>query len=64
MDCELLRLLFDCRLDIDDNGLPPPGIVLVGSPVASDDFVKQHLIAKSAKVDLVLGLIAEMDNCR
>jgi hypothetical protein len=56
MDCVLLRLFFDCRLDIDDNDLPLPGIVLVVSPVGSDDSVKQHLIAKSTKVDVVLGL--------
>jgi hypothetical protein len=37
MDYERLRLLFDCRLDIDGNSLPLPGIVLVGSPVGSDD---------------------------
>jgi hypothetical protein len=57
-----LRLLFDCRLDIDDSDLPLPDIVLLGSPVGSDDFVKQHLIAKSTKVDMVLGMIADMDN--
>jgi hypothetical protein len=64
MDCVRLRLLFACRLDIDDNGLPLPGIVLAGSPVGSDDFVKQHLIAKRAKVDVVLGMIADMDNAQ
>jgi hypothetical protein len=63
MDCERLRLLFDCRLDIDDNGLPLPGTVRMGSPVGSGDFVRQHLIA-SAKVDVVLGLIADMDNAQ
>jgi hypothetical protein len=51
MDCVLLRLQFDCRLDVDVNDLPLPRIVLVGSPVGSDEFVKQHLSAKSAKVD-------------
>jgi hypothetical protein len=64
MDCERLRLLFDCRLDIDDNDLPLPGIVLVGSPVGSDDFVKQRLIAKRTKVDVVLGMIADTDNAQ
>jgi hypothetical protein len=54
MDCVRLRLLFDCRLEIDVNDLPLPGIVLAGSQVGSDEFVKQHLIAKSAKVDVVL----------
>jgi hypothetical protein len=39
MNCVRLRLLFDCRLDIDDNCLPLLGIVLVGSPVGSDDFL-------------------------
>jgi hypothetical protein len=63
-DCVRLRLLFDCRLDIDGNDVPLPGIVLVGSPVGSDDFVKQHLIAKSTKVDVVLGMIADMDNAQ
>jgi hypothetical protein len=62
MDCVLLRLLFDCRLEVDFNDLPLPGIVLVGSPVDSDKFVKQHLSTKSAKADLVLGMIADMDN--
>jgi hypothetical protein len=63
LDCVRIQLLFDWRLDIDDNGLPLPGIVLVGSPVGSDDFLKQHLIAKSTKVDVVLGMIAEMRKC-
>jgi hypothetical protein len=62
MDCVRLWLLFECRLDVDVNDLPLPGIVLVGSPVGSDEFVKQHLSAKSAKVDVVLGMIADMDN--
>jgi hypothetical protein len=66
MDCVRLRLLFDCRLDIDDSDIPLPGIVLVGSPVGSDDFVKQHPISKSTKVDVVLGMIADVRNsmCR
>jgi hypothetical protein len=64
MDCVRLRLLFDCRLDIDENDVLLPGIVLVGSPVGSDDFVKQHLIAKSTKVDMVFGMIAYMDNAQ
>jgi hypothetical protein len=50
MDCVRLRMLFDSRLDIDENDLPLPVNVLVGSPVGSDDFVKQHLIVKSTKV--------------
>jgi hypothetical protein len=62
--CVRLWLLFDYRLDIYDNGLPLPGTVLVGSPVGSDDFVKQHLIANSTKVDVVLGMIADMDNAQ
>jgi hypothetical protein len=36
MDCVRLRLLFDCRLDVDFNDLLP-GIVHVGSPVGSDE---------------------------
>jgi hypothetical protein len=64
MDCVRMRLFFDCRLDIDDNDLPLPGIVRLGSPVGSDNFVKQHLIAKSTKVDVVLGMIADMDNAQ
>jgi hypothetical protein len=59
-----LRLLFDCRLDIDASDLPLPGIVLVGSPVGSDDVVKQQLISKSAKVDVVLRMAADMDNAQ
>jgi hypothetical protein len=59
-----LRLLFDCRLDIDDNDLPLPVIVLVGSPVGYDDFVKQHLIVTSTKVHAVLGMIADMENAQ
>jgi hypothetical protein len=64
MDCVRLRLLFDCRLDMDDSDLPLPDIVLVCSPVGSDDFVKQQLIAKSTKVDVILGIIADMDNAQ
>jgi hypothetical protein len=54
MDCERLRLLLDFRLDVDVNELPLTGIVLLGSPVGSDAFVKQHLSAKSAKIDVFL----------
>jgi hypothetical protein len=61
-DCGRLRLFFDCRLDVDDIGLALPGIVLVGSPFGSDGCVKQHLIAKSAKIDMVLGNIVDLDN--
>jgi hypothetical protein len=61
MGCLRVRLLFDCRLDIDENGHPLLGIVLVGSPVGSY-FVSQHPIPMSAKVDVVLGMIADMDN--
>jgi hypothetical protein len=50
MDCVRLRLLCGCRLDIKVNDLSLPGIILVGSPVGSDEFVRQHLSAKSAKV--------------
>jgi hypothetical protein len=64
MDCVRSRLLFDCRLDVDVKDLPLRGIVLVGSPVGSDEFVKQHLSAKSAKIDVVLGMIADMDNAQ
>jgi hypothetical protein len=64
MACVLLRPLFDCRLDVDDNGLPLPGIELVGSPVGPADFAKQHIFAKSVKVDVVLGMIAGMDNAQ
>jgi hypothetical protein len=64
VDCVRLRLLFDCRLDIYDNDPTLPGIVLVSSLVGSDDLVKQHLIAKSTKVDVVLGMIADMDNAQ
>jgi hypothetical protein len=53
-----------CRMDIDENDLPLPSIVLLGSPVGSDDFVKEHLISKSTKVDVVLGMIADMDNAQ
>jgi hypothetical protein len=56
--------LFDYRPDVDVNDLPLPGIVFVGSLVVSDEFVKQHLSARSAKVDVVLGTIADMDNAK
>jgi hypothetical protein len=61
MDCVRLRLFFDCRLDIDDNGLSLLDIVLVDSPVCSDNVMKQHLISKNAKVDVVLRMAADMD---
>jgi hypothetical protein len=64
MDCVRLRLLFDCRLDVDVNYLPLPGIILMGSPVGSDEFVKQHLSAKSAKVYVVLGMISDPDDAQ
>jgi hypothetical protein len=64
MDCVRLRLLFDCRLDVDVNDLQLAGIILVGSPVGCDEFVKQHLSATSAKVDVVLGTIADLDNAQ
>jgi hypothetical protein len=59
MDWVRLRLLFDCHLEVDDNSLPLPDIVLVGSSVGSDD-----LIAESSKVDVVLGMIEDMDNAQ
>jgi hypothetical protein len=64
MDCVRLRLLFDCRLDVDVTNLPLLGIVLAGSPVDSDEFVMQHLSTKSAKVDVILRIIADMDNAQ
>jgi hypothetical protein len=64
MDCARLLVLFDCRLDVDVHDLPLLGIVLVGSLVDSDEFVMQHLSTKSAKVDVILGIIADMDNAQ
>jgi hypothetical protein len=61
MDFALLQLWFDCRMDVDVNGLPLPVIVLVGLLVGSANFVKLPF-AKCAKVDVVLGMIADMDN--
>jgi hypothetical protein len=63
-DCVRFRLLFDCRLDVDVNDLPLPRIVFVGSLVGSDAFVKQHLCARRAKADVVLGTIADLDNAQ
>jgi hypothetical protein len=64
MDCVRLRLLFDCRLVVDVNRPSACRDRPCGLATCSDEFMKQHLSAKSAKVDVVLGMISDMDNAQ
>lgn len=43
MDTENLRKNFDCSLNVDKDDHPLESIVLVGSPVVTEDFVAAHI---------------------
>lgn len=48
--------------DIDKNENPLSRIVLVVSPVGSDDFVRKHLLQKAQKEDQFLALVGMLQN--
>lgn len=64
MDCADLRERFNCRLEVDDHDRPLSGILLVCSPVGSDEFVTYLLTQKVEKVDKVLELVKRLKSAQ
>ena len=64
MDVARLKKTFDCDMDVDVQGRPDDGVVVLGSPVGSDAFVAEHVAEKAAKVDVVLNLVRPLDDAQ
>lgn len=55
---------FDCALEVDEDDKPQNGIVLLGSPVGTDDFISKDVFEKAEKVDAVLDLARALEEAQ
>lgn len=59
-----MRKTFDCSLDVKSYEKHDLGVVTIGTPIGSDEYVARHIIEKAGKVDIVLDLVRPLNDAQ